>query len=285
VLNAAGTAASADYKDNIVGTGARYLGYGVGNAFPSQKTGKKAAQLERSCFAALGSFTVQLTVKPLRREPGEGNREFKERWKARRDDLAEVIVALKLLGLLGGLGARSRRGWGSLSLEALEGCVAGEPIAGWSPPATEEDYRNQIRALISLPFPPNAPLPPFTALSCSTRIEVVHRGAGALAVFDTIGQRFRRFRSWREPEKNFPEDRDWFKYPHKDCLDDHVPKRFAFAEHQSPDRRSIDDLNGHPGQPEPLPPIPQAWSAEGVGPQPRPRRRLPGELVAPLPQG
>ncbi|GIX15060.1 MAG: hypothetical protein KatS3mg118_3019 [Paracoccaceae bacterium] len=78
-----------------LGTGARYLGYGLMGAF-----GKDAGRLQRSCLVEGQNFTVELLFRP-------GSTD---------DDRREMRVALKLLGLLGGLGSRVRRGWGSVAL-------------------------------------------------------------------------------------------------------------------------------------------------------------------------
>ena len=169
VLNKRGDAASLEKWRDVVGEGARYLGYGCINAFTTfeyekdaqgqfrkdsegRRIRKKdvqgrdvvekyAGQLERSCFPAGGNFTIQLAFHPLLcRKERDGKLEpeliFDKRKAEYERDMKDVMRALKLLGLLGGLGARSRRGWGSLSLQSLEWRAGEKTIEEWTAPTT-----------------------------------------------------------------------------------------------------------------------------------------------------
>jgi CRISPR-associated protein Cmr1 len=77
-----------------------------------------------------------------------------------RDDL---LAALKLLGLCGGLGARSRNGWGSLTLLNLRGA------ATWDAPRDRSSLHNAIAQLLMLS---PGPIPPYTAISCHAAFAV-----------------------------------------------------------------------------------------------------------------
>jgi CRISPR-associated protein Cmr1 len=70
--------------------------------------------------------------------------------------------ALELLGTCGGLGAKSRNAWGSLSLLELE------PANGWKKPGSA----TQLRATLDRLLRSDAPSPPFTAISRETQFAV-----------------------------------------------------------------------------------------------------------------
>lgn len=89
VLREAGTKA--------VGPGARYMA--------GQGLMDRNGQLVRSCIGVGGQFELDLVVK-------RGAQDVVE---------AELLPALKLFGLIGGLGSRVRRGWGSVALTSITG--------------------------------------------------------------------------------------------------------------------------------------------------------------------
>lgn len=105
-----------DETGKKVGKGAIYLGYGVMNI---------KAQLTRPCLKTPFEFTLQIGAKE-------------------QEHLKDVLPALKLLGLLGGLGSKSRKGYGSLNLIELKGYG----IDNWQKPANENDYENHLRELL-----------------------------------------------------------------------------------------------------------------------------------------
>ncbi len=191
------------------GPGARYFGYGLMGAF-----GRNAGVLDRSCFPAGGRFRVRLIFK-------------------RDVDAAErkrVLDALKLLGLLGGLGARVRRGWGSLTLEELEG-----PEAEWTKPESIEAYRKAVRDIVGRP---QVGRPPFSAFSAESRVDLLATGTDPLALLDQVGREMVRYRAWGfngklpdgEPALQlFREDHDWAKQPWTGEQSRYLPKRAAFG--------------------------------------------------------
>ncbi len=202
--------------------GARYLGYGLMNAFDNKKSGRKAGQLDRSCFLAGGGFTLALT--------------FRKDLETHERD--EVRDALKLLGLLGGLGSRSRRGWGSLALESLED-ANGQPL--WSKPRSLAEYQQALQQLIGEPA---APRPPFSAFSAESRIELLVTGRDPLEVLDAMGRAMVRYRAWghkrqkddihRLPDGSpalqlFEKDHDWAKQPWTGEQSRYVPRRTSFG--------------------------------------------------------
>ena len=86
----------------VVGEGARYLGYGVMEAFASRKRDTQSGQLTRACFGAPFDFTVLMRCRDLNEA-----------------ELTSLKDALSVLGTLGGMGARSRKGYGSLAIRTL----------------------------------------------------------------------------------------------------------------------------------------------------------------------
>lgn len=98
----------------LIGHGARYFGYGAINAYESKKTGTKDAQLIRSCLDAPASFHVSLILRKTKDD---------EQDKRRKKQLLDTLM---LIGILGGLGSKSRKGYGSLTLLSL--CVIPESV-------------------------------------------------------------------------------------------------------------------------------------------------------------
>jgi CRISPR-associated protein Cmr1 len=163
--------------------GARYLGYGV-MAAPT-------GQLTRSCVIRNAEFTVEV--------------------RSRRSINNDVVNALKLLGLLGGLGSKARKGYGSLTLTRL---VVGNTT--WEVPATDDRYVKELRSLL-LPAATLAGEPPFSAFSKQSRVCLLLDGNDPLAVLDTYGRQMQRYRSWDgranndRSEENFEPDHAWAK--------------------------------------------------------------------------
>lgn len=219
-----------------VGPGARYLGYGLMGAF-----GARQGQLERSCIPAGGEFTVALGVRPPPRRKGESPEAYKERAAQERDRLSgSMISALRFLGLLGGLGSRNRRGWGSLSLQKLTRTVGRKETKLWRPPGTTDAYAAALKEALKeiRPLLGRQGEPPFSAFSGLSRVEIVHTGNDALKVLDETGRQLVRYRAWgyngrlpdgTESERNFKPDHDWAKSPWQGEGRRFVPARAAFG--------------------------------------------------------
>jgi CRISPR-associated protein Cmr1 len=172
----------------VVGVGARYFGYGLMGAF-----GASAGKTTRPCLKAPFEFTVELVS---------------------RGGLDSTVVdALKLMGLLGGLGSRTRRGWGSLSLLSLKG----DGVNDWQAPRSAKDYERELRRILS----PESLYdePPYSAFCKQTRIDMVGEDSEPLRLLNTVGEQMLRYRSWgkngkilngEDSEKEFQNDHDWF---------------------------------------------------------------------------
>ncbi len=200
----------------VVGEGARYLGYGVMEAFGSRKKGTKAGQLTRACLGAPFDFTVEMRARHL-----DGQ------------ESTSLVNALVALGSLGGLGARSRKGYGSLVLRSLH--VNGE--ARWSGPCSMAELQRAIAALRSEQTDHRAgAYPEFTALSSRARhVLLSSTRREPLELLDLVGREMVRFRSWGrkgrifesqlDSEKKFRHDHDLMKGRQRRSH----PRRIAFG--------------------------------------------------------
>ena len=195
-----------------VGEGVRYLGYGVMEAFASRNKGTEAGQLTRGCISGPFTFAVRMRVR-------------------RAAVVGEVKQALIATGLLGGMGAKSRKGYGSLVLESLR--VDGHEE--WRSPRSVEGLKNMIQGLSGRGSGSEG-LPAYTALSRGSRFVVATSGkALPLEMLDLVGREMIRFRSWGHSgrvlggkrEGNFEDDHDLMKKPRYQ-REGH-PRRIAFG--------------------------------------------------------
>lgn len=176
--------------------GARYLGYGVINAYASKKSNLKAGQLLRSCFPAPFKIEIKLRCRDLV-----------------SDELNSLIQALQAVGLLGGFGAKSRKGYGSLVLQSL----THNGVELWQQPRNPEELGKKINSLYFGRDKEDS-LPPYTAFSSQSRhiLLAVNRRISAMTLLDMVGREMMYYRSWgyrgrvinSESEKNFKYDHD-----------------------------------------------------------------------------
>ena len=196
-------------KNNLGRAGARYLGYGLMATF-----GNEAGKLQRPCVNTAKYFKVLIISK---------------------DEIPEeVIVAVKLTGLLGGLGSRSRKGFGSLTLTALS--LNSEGI--WTHPSNINSYKKSLIELLGTAcLTKNQPT--FSAFSQLTRVDFLLSGNHPLDLLDLFGRQMQRYRSWghnktvnnENSEGNFDDDHDWFKNVEKFRIKnkDFHPRRIIFG--------------------------------------------------------
>ena len=188
----------------------RYLGYGLITAFPSQNTGEKAGQLKRPCFDEGQEFTVRIRCRNTFHE-----------------SIKEALIAW---GLFGGLGSRSRHGLGAIAIQSIR--QDGQSI--WNVPRTYDQYVTEIRKLMDAANGLSR-LPPYTAFSASTRIDVLKaEESSPFSAMNTFALGLMMYRSWGnngkvlglDSEKNFDKDHKW-KYSHD--RDDFHPRRVVFG--------------------------------------------------------
>lgn len=89
---------------------------------------------------------------------------------ARPNDITQIKEAMHALGLLGGLGSRNRKGFGSIALEVMDGM--GYPCR------SVEAYAQQCAKLLPPPGTAGG-LPPFSALSGGIRLGLLTKGRHA----------------------------------------------------------------------------------------------------------
>ena len=200
-----------------IGEGARYLGFGVMEAFGSRRKGTKAGELTRPCLRSPFEFTVRMLVRD-----GERNERNHSNQSASLED------ALVCLGTHGGMGAKSRKGYGSLVLRSL--IVDGEQR--WRSPQTIFDLRESLADLRRNHGAPDQP--EYTALSAHTRQVLVPSDKNeSMELLDLVGRELMRYRSWgrngqifgHDSEKNFQDDHDLMK----GSLRNKHPRRIAFG--------------------------------------------------------
>ncbi len=120
-----------------------------------------------------------------------------------RESIAQALIAM---GLLGGLGSRGRKGFGSLAIQAMEGTDLRVP----------DDIDGLRKTLADLTTVRLNDLPPYTAFSRKSRIDAISvpTGRDTWALLGDIGSEMQIYRSWgkdgkvaeKPAEKNFPED-------------------------------------------------------------------------------
>ena len=196
-----------------VGEGARYLGYGVMEAFASGKRGTQAGQITRACLRAPLDFTVRA------------------RGRCLSDEMVNTLEhALIAVGVFGGMGARNRRGYGSLNLLS----ISANAVERWKEPRSMDDLRGRI-GMLRCDDGPEHP-PEFTAFSVGTRHVLVkseNSDHGPMELLDLVGRELVRYRSWghhgrvlgRDSERQFQDDHDLMKAGRRDAH----PRRIAFG--------------------------------------------------------
>jgi len=210
------------------GDGIAYLGYGL-----MDYKGK----LTRSCFNG-GNFSIDLIIR---------------QGALTDDDIGKSILpAIKLFGLIGGLGSRVRRGWGSVALSELS--VDGE--ASWVQPDSLGAYELALKDILGERFRSvSGKTFPITAFAHETDIRCGSQlGTTPLACMSNVSKGLQRYRSWGQTgddgiakvngqpsEMNFRADHDWFKDKNRSMTGkfadtagnthstDALPKRAAFG--------------------------------------------------------
>jgi CRISPR-associated protein Cmr1 len=150
-------------------TGSGYLGLGL---FASGSIAKGTSQPQRPAIHEGGTFKVLIC---FRRNSSD-------------EDVQGIIDALRIFGLLGGLGGRGqRRGFGSVAIEGLN-----DENTRFANATT---YLAALRTVISKAAVARE-LPPYTALGAHTRIELIAESGDARAVHNQMGMLYRDYRGY-----------------------------------------------------------------------------------------
>lgn len=139
----------------------------------------------------------------------------------------QLEQALLVLGLLGGLGSRPRKGFGSLAIEKITSDILNVPH-------NSDEFRTVLSKLITTL--PN-PLPPFTALSRHSRIDISQTGNDAWSLLNEIGINQQLYRSWgrkgmvgpNKAEQNFPNDHNLALKAVNGTCPPRLPERIVFG--------------------------------------------------------
>ena len=186
-----------DNNGGVAGPGARYLGYGVIEAFGSAKKRTKAGEVIRPCIKAPVDGVLRILFK-------RGTSE---------EDIKMVEVALIAMGLLGGIGSRSRKGYGSFNL--LELRRNDETL--FSAPLDIQELKAKIMNLFKeYEIIAYNGRPEYTSYSTETRIDIIETGKDPLRLLNSVGEAMQMYRSWgkdnrvngKDAEKNFKDDHD-----------------------------------------------------------------------------
>ncbi|MFO8072230.1 MAG: type III-B CRISPR module RAMP protein Cmr6 [Polyangia bacterium] len=179
VLSSDSRTVSAGQDSGKGGSPLGYLGYGPITYNKQQKKNTS----NRECIGPGSSFFVRLTHR-------------------NRNDLHEAVRALWVLGALGGLGARMRRGWGSVLVEP-EACQWPDSLPSLSGVKSAEDVAQRIEKGLEITVPAarrkSANLDycelEWTAVGKNTVVEVGNEPFPDWeAALNDIGSRFQRFR-------------------------------------------------------------------------------------------
>lgn len=207
-----------EYADGgVVGSGARYLGYGLIEAFGSAKKKTKMGELIRPCLKAPVNGILRLLFKPGTPE----------------DDMRMVEAALIAMGLFGGVGSRSRKGYGSFNLLELRR----NHEALFSAPADIQDLKAKIMNLFKkYEIIANNGRPEYTAYSTETRIDIIEAGKNPLRLLNSVGEAMQIYRSWgkdnkvngKDAEKRFKDDHDLARQAIAQKVNKH-PRRVVFG--------------------------------------------------------
>jgi len=200
-----------------IGPGARYLGYGIVEAIPSRKRNTREGQLLRSCLKYPFDGILNILIK-------NGTAE---------DDIKSLAAALIAMGLFGGLGSRSRKGYGSFNLNELK---LGDEVL-YKTPKDIEELKGGIESLFKdYGIKAYPDLPPYTAYSKYTRIDIADKGPDPLRLLNSVGEAMQMYRSWgrngkvngKTAERNFKFDHDLALEAIRMKVKDH-PRRVVFG--------------------------------------------------------
>lgn len=218
-----------DGSGNILGHGGRYLGYGV--VQPSDKkdeTGKITKKMGTSLRPYLDAPIEGILKLYLRPSAKKSQGEFD-------NEVNLLEEAIKAMGLLGGLGSRSRRGFGSFNLVELK------RDGGLRYPKNEEGYLDSLGNLFQKHAKDLSEIPEYTAFSQDSRVYLLKTGKDPLKLLDEIGQGMQMYRSWglkdrygkymvndKPAEQNFWDDHDNMHKAFSAPAKEH-PRRVAFG--------------------------------------------------------
>ncbi|WP_417533683.1 type III-B CRISPR module RAMP protein Cmr1 [Marinobacterium stanieri] len=196
------------YRDSEV-SNSQELQYLLGQGLCTRK-----GELLREHLVAGKSFNLQLALK------SDVTTEQKQ----------QLVDALLCFGLLGNLGSRARKGFGSVSLQTLT--VSGED---YPLPQGRADFSECVKRLIGTVQ--ETGLPPFSAFSRETRLQIAAAGSESLELLKLHGREMGMYRGYgnngrtfnQAAEQNFQDDHDWAYAVSDGKRQTNLPKRAVFG--------------------------------------------------------
>lgn len=167
------------------------------------------------------SFELQLALKP-------------SLTAQQKQQLLDTLLAF---GLLGGLGSRARKGFGSVAITHLEKGGESYPL-----PQNTEEYTAEIKRLVGEQQTLAEQEPPLTAFSQLTQMQVSGGGRNPMKLLERHGKEMGMFRGYgrndkgehkvfRTPaEQNFKADHDWaYAFTRRKNDRNFIPQRAVFG--------------------------------------------------------
>lgn len=149
--------------------------------------------------------------------------------------IAQIKDTLLAFGLLGGLGSRARKGFGSVSILSLSN--NGENV---SIPSTVSEYKDAVKSLVGSGLTDE--LPPLTAFSKHTKLQVSAVEKDAMGLLKKHGYEMGRYRGYGRNDRGthkvfgeqalqlFKDDHDWvYDFDKRKESPNFVPKRTIFG--------------------------------------------------------
>lgn len=183
------------------------LHYMAGQGVVFQKDSSK----DRNALLS-GSFSVRLRFRD----------------SSNNDQRASIVEALQLFGLVGGMGSRVRRGFGSIALISVQG------VSESALPQTIGDYQKYIGSLLGDKNETASPFTAFTSNGSSAFTQVVNN---PIKVIELIGNEMGLYRGYgnngktfgRNAERNFKSDHDEMLVAAQGKAVTTAPKRLIFG--------------------------------------------------------
>jgi CRISPR-associated protein Cmr1 len=218
-----------DDSDNIIGPGARYLGYGVVQPYDKKDQSGKITEKMGSSLRPYLDASLEGVLSLYLRPTTATSKSM-----SAIDEVDLLEEAIMAMGLLGGLGSRSRRGFGSFNLMELK--RDGELRYS----RNEESYFDSLEKLFQK-HARGLEVPEYTAFSRDSRTYLLKKGKDPLKLLDEVGQEMQMYRCWglrdksgrymvndKPAEQNFKDDHDNMRNAIFSTASEH-PRRIAFG--------------------------------------------------------
>lgn len=148
-------------------------------------------------------------------------------------DVDALWDVMSLFGLLGGLGSRVRKGFGSVVLEKMVLKDSGKEKRTFIAPKNNQDYVAMLKKIIG--DLSSVSLPPYSAFSSVTDVRIIAETNEPLKVLEKVGSELQLYRSYgrngkvngRDAEQNFKDDHD--NVLRMDFKDSKPPRRAVFG--------------------------------------------------------